>query len=94
MADSPTVSEQGDDFWTEASTIADAAEERALSQLGPSPFPDPPASSQAPQGSVAMRISMSGDLVPAPIISGLTSGTDCIAIISLCYGTILSFSLI
>ena len=87
MADSSTVLEWGDDFWTEASTIADAAEEHALSQLGPLPFPDPPASSQALQDSVAMQISMSSDLVPAPIISGLTSGIDCIAIISLSENT-------
>jgi hypothetical protein len=83
-ADSPTVSELGDDFWNEASTIADIVEQRALTQLGPSPSPEPPALSQAPPKPLAMRISMSGDLVPAPVISGMISGgTNCIAIISL-----------
>ena len=82
--DTPTVSEQGDDFWTEATTIADAAEEHALTQSGPSPSPEPLAPSQAPQKSLLMQILMSGDLVPAPIISELTSsGMDCIVIISL-----------
>ena len=83
ISSSPTVSERDDDFWNEASTVADVAEQRALTQLGASPSPEPPALSQALPKSLATQISMSGDLVPAPVISGLIcGGTDCIAIIS------------